>query len=306
MAIPTSRVKTAAIVSIDQNKCNSCGQCLQVCSAFCLEQRDDQAVCAETSLLECFACGQCQAICPTGAITVNGRELGPEDFFDLPHANSAATFEQILALFQRRRSIRKFSSRPVDPDKVAKILEAAQTAPIGLPPSDVKVLVLNSVEKNRAFAKDFCDIIKNVTWLTAPWFLTLMRPFWGKDNDQMFRNFVKPAINILIKHMDKGENMLTYDAPLSMYFYATPLADPADPIVAATQAMLAGQALGLGTCMIGSVHPFLQWGSRSRRFREKYGITNKSPQGLLVLYGHSDLTFRKGITRTFASIEMLP
>ena len=49
----------------------------------------------------------------------------------------------------------------------------------------------------------------------------------------------------------QGVDWFFYDAPLALYFYASPYADPADPLIPATYAMLAGESLGLGTCMLG-------------------------------------------------------
>lgn len=78
--------------------------------------------------------------------------MSPTDLFDLPPKEKAADYNQLLALLQRRRSIREFDSRTVEHEKIVRILEAAVTAHMGLPPSDVNVLVLDSKEKNRAFS----------------------------------------------------------------------------------------------------------------------------------------------------------
>ena len=110
-------------------------------------------------LFGCIGCGHCMAICPSGAIEVFGRTLSPEDLFDFPDKEKAATYEQLHVLFQRRRSIREFKETPVDDNLIKKILDAARTAPMGLPPSDVSVLVLNSRDKVRAFAEDFCSYL---------------------------------------------------------------------------------------------------------------------------------------------------
>jgi len=69
--------------------------------------------------------------------------------------------------------------------------------------------------------------------------------------------------------------------------------------------MLAGESLGLGTCMLGGVHPFIQNGKKARKFREKYNIRHKSKEGLLVIFGHPAVKYSKGINRTFASIDTL-
>ena len=212
------------------------------------------------------------AICPEDAILIKGREVASSDFFDLPDREKATGYEQLSALLDRRRSIRKFSNKEIDKETIEKILVAARTAPMGLPPSDVNVMILDSIEKNRAFARDFCEFLGSMQWFVSKWFLAIMRPFWGKVNDEMFRGFIRPMVKLFPRKMREGENVLNYDAPLSMYFYGTPYTDPADPVIAATYAMIAGESLGLGTCMIGSVHPFIQNGKKARLFREKYNI----------------------------------
>ena len=305
MAIPTSRAKEAAEIRIDSEKCNGCGLCVTVCKDFSLEIENKKVQLSNTSVFGCIACGHCMAICPTGAIKIEGRTLSPNQLFDLPTKESAATYEQQLSLLQRRRSVREFQDRNVEPEVIEKILAAARTAPMGLPPSDVNVLILDSKEKNRAFVKDFCDYMNGMRWFVSGWFLALMRPFWGKANDEMFRGFVRPVFDIFPGYMNKGINVVTYDAPLTMYFYGSPFTDPADPIVAATYAMIAGESLGLGTCMLGAMHPLIQNGGKAKKFREKHGIKYASREGLFVIFGYPAVKYRKGIERTFASVTTL-
>lgn len=301
MVIPTSRTKEKATIRIDTDKCTACGQCVEVCKDFNLCLENNKARVSETSVFGCIGCGHCMAICPAGAIEISGRELSKDDLFDLPPEKSAANYEQLLALFQRRRSVREFLDKEIEPEIAEKILNAARTSPMGLPPSDVNVLILDSKDKTRQFAVDFCEYLKGTKWLVSKWFLTLMRPFWGKANDEFFKGFVKPAFDVLIKNMNAGINLVNYDAPLAMYFYGSPYTDPADPIVAATIAMYAAESMRLGTCMIGVVHPLIQNGKKAKIFREKHGIKYASREGLFVIFGYPAVKYRKGIKRTFAS-----
>ena len=302
MAIPTSRTKEPAQIKIIADKCNGCGLCVSVCKDFSYKLENDKVILSSTPIFGCVGCGHCMAICPTHAIEIRGRELSPEDLFALPDREKAATYEQLLPLLQRRRSIREFKDEPVENDLVAKILDAATTAPMGLPPSDVNVLVLANQGKVRAFAQDFCVYLESMKWMVSDWFITLMRPFWGRENDEMFRGFIKPAINVFTGYMREGINVVNYDAPLAMYFYGSPYTDPADPIVAATYAMVAAESLGLGTCMLGSNHPFIQSGIKARKFRESHGIKYASREGLFVIFGYPKVKYHKGIRRTFASV----
>jgi ferredoxin len=305
MAIPTSRTKEKGEIKIDKELCIGCGDCVEVCKDFSLVIRDDKANVSDNPAFGCIGCGHCMAICPTDAIQISGRTISREDLFTLPSAETVADFGQLSSLFMRRRSIREFLDKPVEPELIEKILDAARTSPMGLPPSDVNVLILDGREKTRQFAIDFCKYLGKMRWFVAPWFLALMRPFWGKTNDEMFRGFVKPMFDVFIDSMEKGINLVTYDAPLAMYFYGTPYTDPADPIVAATTAMYAAESLGLGTCMLGSVHPMIQNGRNARNFRKNHGIKYASREGLIVIFGYPAVEYRKGIRRTFASTSFM-
>ena len=303
MSIPTSRDKEPANIFIDTDKCTGCGLCVDVCKDFGLEIINHKVEKSDKAVFGCIACGHCMMVCPTGVIAIEGRTLSPIQLFDLPDKENVPNYESLLAMLQRRRSIREFKDVPVEKEKIDEILEAAQTAPMGLPPSDVHVLVLENKKQVRSFAEDFSEYLKGIRWLSSHWFLALMRPFMGKANYEMMHNFVKPVFDIYVDDMDKGNNWINYDAPIAMYFYSSPYSDPADPIIAATYAMLAGEALGLGTCMLGAMHPFIQQGKKARLFRERWGIKYASREGLVVIFGYSKVHYRQGVKRTFADIH---
>lgn len=305
MAIPTSRTAENAQIFINESKCTGCGLCVEVCKDFSLVIKNKKAKISENPFFGCFACGQCMAICPHDAISIKGRYLSSDDLFTLPNLNETANYDQVNHLFQRRRSVRDFKDQPVEKEVLIKIIEAVKTAPMGLPPSDVNILVMENKQKVRQFAKDFCVHLENMQWFVSNWFLTFMRPFWGKSSDNMFRGFLKPLIEGYVHNMKSGKNMVTYDAPAALYFYSTSFADPADPIVAATYGMIAAESLGLATCMIGGVHPFIQKGASAKKFRIKQNIRYKSKEGLILLIGHSKYKYQKGIRRSFANVDFL-
>lgn len=305
MAIPTTRTKEKAKVSIDPNNCNGCGACVAVCKDFGIKIIDHKATVVEDSVFGCLACGHCMMVCPTGVIAVEGRTLAPTQLVELPEAAKAASFDALYALLQRRRSIREFKDIPVETEKINQILDAAQTAPSGLPPSDVHVLVLENKQQVRAFARDFSAYLKTIRWMSSQWFLQLMRPFLKRSTSEMMNNFVKPVFDLYVDDMDRGQNWINYDAPVALYFYGSPYSDPADPLIAATYAMLAAEALGLGTCMLGAIHPFLQHGKKARLFREKWGIKHPSHEGLVVIVGYSAVHYQKGVKRSFADIHRI-
>jgi len=58
--------------------------------------------------------------------------------------------------------MREFKGMPVEKALIDKILTAASTAPMGIPPSDVNILILDSSEKVRTFSKDFCAYLESI------------------------------------------------------------------------------------------------------------------------------------------------
>jgi Nitroreductase len=303
MSIPTTRDKKPANISINTDKCTGCGLCVDVCKDFGLEIVDHKVAISDKPIFGCIACGHCMMVCPTDVIAIEGRTLAPVQLFNLPDKSTVPSYESLLAMLYRRRSVREFKDKPVEKEKINQILEAAQTAPMGLPPSDVHVVVLENKVQVHAFASDFSNYLSSIRWMASNWFMALMRPFWGKANDEMMHSFVKPVFNTFVDSMNKGHNWINYDAPLAMYFYGSPYSDPADPIIAATYAMLAGESLGLGTCMLGAIHPFIQNGKKARLFREKWGIKYQSREGLVVIFGYADVHYNQGVKRTFADIH---
>ena len=305
MPIPTSRTNENGKIEINHKTCTGCGLCVKVCKDFSLEIKNGKVQPSLNSVFGCIACGHCMAICPSNSISISGRDITAEDLINLDHPNRSINYDSLLILLKHRRSIREFTQQEVEEENIAKILEAAKTAPMGLPPSDVNVMIIKGREANHQFAMDFCDYLLSKKWMISPLFLFIMRPIWGKANDRIFRGFVKPLLHLFIKSKQENVNLVTYDAPLAMYFYGTPFCDPADPIVAATYAMLAGESLGLGTCMLGAVHLLIQNGKKAEIFRKKYGIKFKSREGLIVIFGYPDVHYKKGLKRKFASINTI-
>lgn len=117
-----------------------------------------------------------------------------------------------LELAKERFSCRKFSSKPIEPEKLEKILDAAVYAPTAKNVQPIKIWVLKSDE---ALAK-----IKSATpfkWLDVPVILAV----GGKSEDA----FVRPSDNRNFEDVDAS--------------------------IVASHIMLEVQDLGLGTTWIG-------------------------------------------------------
>ena len=240
------------------------------------------------------------AVCPRDCITVEGRALSPDDILEIPASTSRASYDVLKALMVGRRSIRNFKDREIERSSIDMIIDAASTAPMGIPPSDVEILVLNGREKVGEFTRVMVGLIRQSRWMLSPAMCFLMRPFIGRETYESMKTFVLPAIDIIVREHEKGSDYLLYGAPLAMYFHTSPYSDPVDPIIPATYAMLAAESLGMGSCMIGTIAPFLKY---SKKLRGKYGIPLKNRQGIMVIFGYPAIKFRRAIRRTFAGVH---
>jgi NAD-dependent dihydropyrimidine dehydrogenase PreA subunit len=55
-------------VTVDADKCNGCGECVDVCPVEVYELQDGKSVAVNEE--ECLGCESCVEVCETGAITV--------------------------------------------------------------------------------------------------------------------------------------------------------------------------------------------------------------------------------------------
>ncbi len=171
---------------------------------------------------------------------------------------------------------------------------------MGVPPSDVEILVFDTPDKVREFAGDIIAMMKKSRWLFAPLVTKIMGLFAGKEYRESANTFINPALGVFLKEWEKGNDYLLYDAPLAMYFHLSPYAEPADSLVAAAYAMLAAESLGLGTCMIGSPAYFIKY---CKQIKQKYGLPLKNQPGIVVIFGYPRRKYRPALKRRLGKIS---
>jgi nitroreductase len=96
----------------------------------------------------------------------------------------------------------------------------------------------------------------------------------------------------------RGEDKVLYDAPAVLLFHVSPYADAADAVIACTYAMIAAEALALGSCMIGCVAPPL---ARNRKLCAKHGIPAGHKPALVLILGHPAISYQRAIRRRFST-----
>ncbi len=212
---------------INHTTCTGCGRCAAICPDAVLTLEDGKPRAGAGAFLGCIACGHCVAVCPTCSIAVSGRGMALDDAVDLQPAVLRATADQLESLLLARRSIRRFTKQEISLETIDRILQVISTAPMGIPPHDVGIIVLHGHDRVQAMAADACEAFRRMGWFFSPMMLGLMRPLTGKDNYRIMRGFVKPLLQTLVRKHGKARiGLPTMPRPLCSFIMAPWAARP--------------------------------------------------------------------------------
>jgi NAD-dependent dihydropyrimidine dehydrogenase PreA subunit/nitroreductase len=299
MTIKTGRGDDRTTLVVNTTKCSRCGLCIKVCKAGVLKREHGAITISHGESFGCVGCAHCAAVCPHNCFRLRGRRLNEGSLVALPETEKPS-FDSLYALALSRRSVREYQEQEVPAEMIEKIVTFTATAPVQIPPSNVELLVLAGRDKVREFAWDVIDAMYRSRWMFSPLARQFLRPLLTASEYDALATYLLPLIRQLKEKQSQGEDWLTYSAPLAIFFYSVPVADPVDSQIAATYAMLAGESLGLGTCVVGSVASFIRHG---RALRRKYGIPDKHNPGVLVLFGYPAFPYPRAIKRQLGDVR---
>lgn len=141
-------------LEIDIEKCNACGQCMQVCI------RDNIVVeeYAKEIGSNCFECGHCMAICKNHAINLKSFKDKEDRIIEYNPREIPLDYDDLLQLLKQRRSIRWFKNKKIDKATFEKLFEGAYYSPSAQNEQDVEFVVLD--DELDEFMNLVYDIIK--------------------------------------------------------------------------------------------------------------------------------------------------
>src|SRR5512136_311030 len=113
---------------VNVEKCNRDGICVEACGRRLIEMGKPDSLPTLIAGLEelCINCGHCVAVCPTGALTLN--TMRPEDCPQI-EKELLINLEQAEQFLRSRRSIRNYMDKPVERDKLNKLIQVSGYAP---------------------------------------------------------------------------------------------------------------------------------------------------------------------------------
>jgi nitroreductase/NAD-dependent dihydropyrimidine dehydrogenase PreA subunit len=286
--------------AVDLETCLGDGICADVCPEDCLEMVDEKAATVEERADHCIICGQCVAVCPTESLQM--PQLPAQDFRDL--AKRPFGYGEFLDFLKLRRSVRVFKDRPVDRELIEKILDAAATAPMGMPPHSTEVVVIDRREElDFLLAQLVNDYTMMVKAFSNPIGRVMIRLSAGAEDYAVLKDYIVDLVKYANEayHRD-GTDRYMYKAPVLMLFHGNrrAMSYEENAHLICNHSMLAAVSLGLGNTIIGLIPPIVD---RSKVLRERYGIPKDNKVCTSLILGYPKYRYKKSISRDLADVQ---
>ena len=271
-----------SLFTIDEKKCKRDGICVAECPIRIIAMKDTSSVPEPTpdAAARCIRCGHCVAVCPHGAFTHSMLKTGDFPSIDKALSLSAEQAEQFL---RSRRSIRTYEDRPVEQEKLQKLIDVARYAPTGGNSQLVSWLVVNSREEVKKVTAMVVDHMRELVQAKAPIALNY-------------------RLDRVVAGWKMGIDGVTRGAPALVFAHAPKVygLGAVDCTSALAYLDLAAPTLGLGTCWAGFVLLALpQW----QPLREALALPAESAVHGVMMIGYPKYQYQRLVPRNAPKIE---
>ncbi|MCK5615011.1 nitroreductase family protein [Candidatus Pacearchaeota archaeon] len=205
------------LFSVDPEKCNCDGICVEACGRRIIEMEDQDAVPTPVAGAEelCIDCGHCVAVCPTGALSRD--TMKPKDCPEI-QKDLLISVEQAEQLFRSRRSIRNYKDKPIEREKLNKLMQIAGYAPSARNARPVHLLVIEDSTEVRRLTGLVIDwmrlTINHAPALAEAFHFDRLVGFWDSGKDPICRN----APHLIIAHALESAGMAHEDCILALAY----------------------------------------------------------------------------------------
>ena len=202
---------------VDAEKCNHDGICVEACGRRLIEMREPDSLPTLIAGLEdlCINCGHCVAVCPTGALALH--TMRPEDCPQIKK-ELLIDLEQAEQFLRSRRSIRNYMDRPVERDKLNKLIQVSGYAPSAHNARPVHFLVIEDKTEVRRLSGLVVDwmrvTIKENPALAKRFHFDRVVGFWDEGKDPICRN----APHLIVAHADEKSRLAQADCILALAY----------------------------------------------------------------------------------------
>jgi ferredoxin len=255
---------------VDESKCKKDGICVRECPTAAIRFREGDGFPEIPEGGICLACGHCIAVCPHDALN---HQWVPVEGSPGIREDLAINEQQAAQFLRSRRSIRLFQDRPVEPEKVRRLIEVARYAPTAENSQLVEWLVLRDkshISRIAAMTIDWVrQVVKDPRVAAARPYFPMIVAAWDAGNDSVLRN--APAV-VVASAPEEAING-TVDLTLALSYFE-----------------LMAPATGLGTCWAGLLQGALH---ASSSIKAAVGVPANHPHHYPMMLGYPDVKYHR-------------
>lgn len=255
------------MVTIDQEVCIGCGICAKDCPGHAIAVKEGKA----QVIHSCIQCGHCVAVCPVRAAAI--PEYDMEDVEEYDPETFRLSPETFLHAVKFRRSIRNFKEKPLEKEKLERIIDAGRyTATAKNAQASTFVVVQEKLAEFKTIFWEELPSVLETLQEAAPAYVRSFRLFYEKWK----RN--------------PQDDTFFFNAPC---FLLTAAENPLDGGLAAANMENQAVAEGAGALYSGYL---MRAVSASPRLREWLEIGDK-PVACCMLLGYPAVSYRRTAPR---------
>lgn len=255
---------------IDHERCTLCGRCVAICPKQVLAEKDGKIT---PTADECMLCSHCYTVCHYNAIHFDPDALVDLAFRSFPYteklyAPGSFSPAEIVNFIRSRRSVRRYTSAPVNDALLSDLVEFAVSAPSGSNCQNWQFLVVNGRDKVWSLALEIGRFFEKINRLARnPVIRYLSVPVMGGALIRYRRDHME-SVEMALREAATGNDLLFHSAPAVVIVHgngegSTPREDAQ---YASYNMTLLAHALGLGTCYIGYAVESINRASSIKRF----------------------------------------
>jgi len=265
------------MINIDRERCTSCGICGAVCPRHIPEifekNGEKRNIISEEREELCMSCGHCTAVCPNDAIWIEGLDI---DGF-APIQSIEITEDNLFALMEQRRSVRRYTDKPVSRKTLDRIIEASRRAPTGTARQSTGIIVIDNPETLETLSNLAHELYQSLdNALGNPMARFMIKRRVGARTLNTLQEFVMPGMRWYLKWKKEGRgDEILRDCKTLMLFHS-PIFEPMaenNCSISAFHAILMAEVLGVGTCFNDLIP---QACNRSQEIRKLIAIKSES------------------------------
>ncbi len=202
---------------VDSEKCNRDGICVEACGRRLIEMEGADSVPTLIAGVEelCINCGHCVAVCPSGALALH--TMRPEDCPQIKN-ELLIDLEQAEQFLRSRRSIRNYKDKPVERDKLNKLIQVSGYAPSASNARPVHFLVIENKAEIRRLSGLVVDWmrmkIKEDPTSGNAFHYNRVVALWDGGKDPICRN----APYLIVAHAAESSRMVQVDCILALAY----------------------------------------------------------------------------------------